>query len=84
MGEILIQNADTVLTMDDHDQVFHHADVLIREGEIAAVGQGLVSAGEILRGEGCVVTPGLVNTHHHLYQNLTRAVPGAQDALLFG
>ncbi|OIQ45947.1 MAG: 8-oxoguanine deaminase [Roseobacter sp. MedPE-SW] len=84
MGEILIQNANTVLTMDDHDQVFHHADVLIREGEIAAVGQGLVSAGEILRGEGCVVTPGLVNTHHHLYQNLTRAVPGAQDALLFG
>ncbi|EAQ43496.1 hydroxydechloroatrazine ethylaminohydrolase [Roseobacter sp. MED193] len=84
MGEILIQNANTVLTMDDHDQVFHHADVLIREGEIAAVGHGLVSTGESLSGEGCVVTPGLVNTHHHLYQNLTRAVPGAQDALLFG
>ena len=84
MGETLIQNANTILTMDDQDQVFHNADVLIREGEIAAVGQGLVSSGEILSGEGCVVTPGLVNTHHHLYQNLTRAVPGAQDALLFG
>ncbi|WP_122076788.1 8-oxoguanine deaminase [Pseudophaeobacter sp. EL27] len=84
MGETLIQNADTILTMDDADQVFQNADLLIRDGKIAAVGQGLVTSGEVLRGEGCVVTPGLVNTHHHLYQNLTRAVPGAQDALLFG
>ncbi|MEP4035984.1 8-oxoguanine deaminase [Pseudophaeobacter sp.] len=84
MGETLIQNADTILTMDDADQVFQNSDLLIRDGKIAAVGQGLVTSGEVLRGEGCVVTPGLVNTHHHLYQNLTRAVPGAQDALLFG
>lgn len=89
MGEILIQNADTILTMDDDERVVHRADVLIRDGEIAAVGQGLATserggAAQVVRGEGCVVTPGLVNTHHHLYQNLTRAVPGAQDALLFG
>lgn len=38
----------------------------------------------MVQAEGCVVTPGLVNTHHHLYQSLTRAVPGAQNALLFG
>ncbi|MFT6459945.1 8-oxoguanine deaminase [Pseudophaeobacter arcticus] len=89
MGETLIQNADTVLTMDDDDRVFHQADVLIRDGVIVAVGQGLAASDrghgvQVLRGEGCIVTPGLVNTHHHLYQNLTRAVPGAQDALLFG
>jgi cytosine/adenosine deaminase-related metal-dependent hydrolase len=89
MGEILIQNAETILTMDDDERVVHRADVLIRDGEIAAVGQGLATseqggAAQVVRGEGCVVTPGLVNTHHHLYQNLTRAVPGAQDALLFG
>ncbi|WP_417713026.1 8-oxoguanine deaminase [Pseudophaeobacter arcticus] len=89
MGETLIQNADTVLTMDDDDRVFHQADVLIRDGVIVAVGQGLAVSdrgygAQVLRGEGCIVTPGLVNTHHHLYQNLTRAVPGAQDALLFG
>jgi cytosine/adenosine deaminase-related metal-dependent hydrolase len=82
--EILIQNADSVLTMDDSRRVLHGADVLIRGGQIAAVGQGLQTTGETVSGRGCVVTPGLVNTHHHLYQNLTRAVPGAQDALLFG
>ena len=38
----------------------------------------------MLDATGCVVTPGLVNTHHHLYQTLTRAVPAGQDALLFG
>ncbi|MEX5563283.1 8-oxoguanine deaminase [Pseudophaeobacter sp. 1A16562] len=84
MQEILIQNATTVITMDDADRVLHDADVLIRGGQIAKVGQGLRTTGQILSGRGCVVTPGLVNTHHHLYQNLTRAVPGAQDALLFG
>jgi len=84
MTEILIQNADTVLTMDDSRRVLHGADVLTRGGVIAAVGQGLKTNGEVVSGRGCVVTPGLVNTHHHLYQNLTRAVPGAQDALLFG
>ncbi|WP_411352523.1 8-oxoguanine deaminase [Leisingera aquaemixtae] len=84
MAEILIQNAGTVLTMDDARRVLHGADVLIRGGEIVAVGQGLQTSGETVSGRGCVVTPGLVNTHHHLYQNLTRAVPGAQDALLFG
>jgi cytosine/adenosine deaminase-related metal-dependent hydrolase len=57
------------------------------DGVIKAVGatadlpQG---ADEIVEARGCVVTPGLVNTHHHLYQNLTRAVSGGQDALLFG
>ena len=84
MQEILIQNATTVITMDDADRVLHDADVLIRGGQIAEVGQGLRTTGQIVSGRGCVVTPGLVNTHHHLYQNLTRAVPGAQDALLFG
>ena len=38
----------------------------------------------VVQAKGCVVTPGLVNTYHHLYQSLTRAVPGAQNALLFG
>lgn len=84
MSEILIQNADHILTMDDARRELRGADVLIRDGVIAAVGVGLTTTGEVIRAAGCVVTPGLVNTHHHLYQTLTRAVPGSQDAMLFG
>lgn len=82
--ETLIRNADHILTMDDQRRELRGADVLIRGGQIARVGQGLQTTGEVVEARGCVVTPGLVNTHHHLYQTLTRAVPGGQDALLFG
>jgi cytosine/adenosine deaminase-related metal-dependent hydrolase len=84
MPEILIRNADVVVTMDATRRELAHADVLIKGGVIAAVGQGLQTTGTIVDAQGCVVTPGLVNTHHHLFQTLTRAVPGGQDALLFG
>ena len=86
MAEVLIRGADTVLTMDAAGTEVTGGDVLIRDGVIAAVGPGLTAApgAMVLDAAGCVVTPGLVNTHHHLYQTLTRAVPGAQDALLFG
>lgn len=84
MAEWLIRNADVVLTMDDNRAEPASADILIRNGVIAAVGHGLATTGDVVEARGCVVTPGLVNTHHHLYQTLTRAVPGGQDALLFG
>lgn len=84
MSDILIRNADVVLTMDDTRRELHGADVRLRDGVVAAVGHGLRTAGQVVEARGCVVTPGLVNTHHHLYQTLTRAVPGGQDALLFG
>ncbi len=84
MTDLLIENAETILTMDDERRELHGAGILIRDGAIAAVGHGLTTTGERLNARNCVVTPGLVNTHHHLYQTLTRAVPGAQDALLFG
>ncbi|WP_170527846.1 8-oxoguanine deaminase [Ruegeria arenilitoris] len=84
MPEILLRNADAILTMDDNRQELAGADLLIRDGQIARIGQGLTTDGEVHDLSGCVVTPGLVNTHHHLYQTLTRAVPAGQDALLFG
>ena len=84
MTEILIRGAESVVTMNETRAEIAGGDVLIRDGVIAAVGPGLSTTGEVVSARGCVVTPGLVNTHHHLYQTLTRAVPGGQDALLFG
>ena len=85
MADILIRKADVVVSMDVARHEIAGGDVLIRGGMVAAVGVGLQAPGaEVVEAAGCVVTPGLVNTHHHLYQTLTRAVPGGQDALLFG
>ena len=84
MAEILIKNASVVVTMDDARRELSGADIRLRDGVIAEIGQDLQSAGEVVLASGCVVTPGLVNTHHHLYQTLTRAVPGGQKALRFG
>jgi cytosine/adenosine deaminase-related metal-dependent hydrolase len=84
MTETLIRGAEVVVTMDGARREIAGGDVLIRTGVIAAVGPGLTTKGRVVEARGCVVTPGLVNTHHHLYQTLTRAVPGGQDALLFG
>lgn len=84
MAEVLIRHADHILTMDDTRRELHGADIRVQGGVITEIGIGLDSTGTVHDARGCVVTPGLVNTHHHLYQTLTRAVPGGQDALLFG
>lgn len=85
-GAVLLRGADTVLTMDDARRELSGHDILLKDGVIAQIGVGLVApeGADVVDVSGCLVTPGLVNTHHHLYQSLTRAVPGGQDALLFG
>ena len=82
----LIRQADSILTMDDERRELTDNDIRISEGQITEIGKNLISKGEknVINAHGCLITPGLVNTHHHLFQTLTRAVPGGQDALLFG
>src|SRR5579883_1457019 len=81
---LLIKNALRVALMDDARTELSDADVLIRGRVIVSVGKGLEEPGaRVLDARGCVVIPGMVNTHHHLCQTLTRAVPAVQDAKLF-
>ena len=87
MKTLLIRDADRVVTMDDERREWTRASVLVRGAAIEAIGpaQSLPrEADEVIDARGHVVLPGLVNTHHHMYQSLTRAVPAAQDAELFG
>lgn len=85
MTTLLIKNAYLV-TMDDHQREIPEGGLFIRDGFIEQVGATSElpqTADEVLDLKRHVVLPGLVNTHHHFYQTLTRAVPAAQDANLF-
>jgi cytosine/adenosine deaminase-related metal-dependent hydrolase len=85
MPTLLIKHA-YIVTMDDHQREFPDGGLFVRDGFIERVGQVSdlpYEADEILDLNGHVLLPGLVNTHHHFYQTLTRVVPSAQDANLF-
>lgn len=83
---LLLRNATLVATMDAGQTEIPDGGVLVRGGRIAAIGASATlpcSADEIIDLSGHVLMPGMINTHHHMYQTLTRAVPGAQDCELF-
>ena len=91
---LLLKNADILCTMQEGGELKDYRDVEIkggglfaRNGIIEAVGESSSLpqiADTIIDMKGHVVIPGMVNTHHHLFQNLTRAVPEAQNSELFG
>ncbi|HJX39338.1 MAG TPA: 8-oxoguanine deaminase [Anaerolineae bacterium] len=86
MTTLLLRNAAVVVTMDENRREIEDGGVFIRGHLIEAVGRTAElpsSADQVLDLRGKVVLPGLVNTHHHLYQTLTRCLPAAQDAPLF-
>ncbi|MGA0569765.1 8-oxoguanine deaminase [Variovorax sp. VNK109] len=86
MKTLLIRNARCIATMDDASTEWRDASVFIRGHIIEAIGPATdlpQTADEVIDAHGHLVTPGLVNTHHHMYQSLTRAIPGVQDAELF-
>lgn len=86
MSSLLVKNAAVLVTMDDAESEIADGAVYAEDGWITQVGSTAdlpSTADEVVDAHGCVVMPGLINTHHHLYQTLTRAVPAAQNAGLF-
>lgn len=86
MSTLLVKNALVLVTMDHDDREIQNGGLFVRDGFIEAVGVAEElpqTADEVIDLSGHVVLPGLINTHHHFYQTLTRAIPAAQDANLF-
>ncbi|MDO5290001.1 MAG: 8-oxoguanine deaminase [Pseudomonadota bacterium] len=84
---LLIRHARCIATMDDAGTELENASILVRGPLIEAIGPASdlpAEADEVIDARHHLVVPGLVNTHHHMYQSLTRAIPGVQDAELFG
>ena len=87
MTTLLIRNAHTIATQNDAGDELHNASILLQDGLIASIGHAHElpdTADEVIDPPGHLVVPGLVNTPHHMYQSLTRAVPAVQNAELFG
>jgi cytosine/adenosine deaminase-related metal-dependent hydrolase len=87
MAALLIKNAELLVTMDDDRRRIPGGSVYVRDNAIEQVGPAdelSATADTVIDAQGMIVLPGLVNCHHHLYQTLTRAVPAAQNAPLFG
>ena len=84
--ELLIDGAEHVATLDAEDREIAGGWIALDQGLVAAVGgpgDERPEAARVLRAEGCLVTPGLINTHHHIYQNLTRAHRPSVNTSLF-
>jgi 8-oxoguanine deaminase len=84
---LLVKHADLLVMMDDDARSISDGGLFVRDNVIEQVGPTAelpADANCVIDARGMIVLPGLVNCHHHLYQTLTRAVPAAQDATLFG
>lgn len=85
MKSLLIKNARNIITMDNERKTFPGGSIYIEGQEIKAIGVNIPyeTADTVIDARGKIIYPGLINTHHHLYQTFTRNIPMAQDCELF-
>jgi cytosine/adenosine deaminase-related metal-dependent hydrolase len=85
-ADLLVRGAELVATVDDARREINGGWVAVTDGLVSAVGgsgDAMPTAANVLDARGCLVTPGLINTHHHMYQNLTRSFRPAVNGTLF-
>ena len=86
MTTLLIHNAHTIATLNDAGEELRNASIFVRDNRIEAIGKAdslPQTADQVINAENHVVIPGMVNTHHHMCQSLTRAIPAVQNVELF-
>lgn len=86
MTTLLIHNAHTIATLNDAGDELRNASIYVRDNRIEAIGPAAElpqTADKVINAQHHVVIPGMVNTHHHMCQSLTRAIPAVQNAELF-
>ena len=84
MSTLLIRNIRTLVSCDDHDTVYENVDLYAEDGSIRAIGNDLPQQAEkTIDASHMLCYPGLVNTHHHLYQIFSRNLPEVQNMELF-
>ena len=84
MSTLLLKNIHTLVTCDDRDQILHGVDLYCEDGLIRSIGPALPhTADKVVDARHCWCYPGLVNTHHHLYQVFSRNLPQVQNLELF-
>lgn len=83
MSSLLVKNVKHLVTCDDGDRVLEGMNVLVRDGVIARISKEKMTADDVIDASNMVMYPGLINTHHHLYQTFSRNLPQVQNMELF-
>ena len=84
MQRLLIRNISKLVSCDESDTVYENVDLYAEDGVIRAIGPKLEKpAEEVLDASHMLCYPGLINTHHHLYQQFSRNLPQVQNMELF-
>jgi cytosine/adenosine deaminase-related metal-dependent hydrolase len=83
MATLLVKNIKYLVSCDDENRVFQDVHLFVKDGVIVSIGKEVQDADEVIDAKDMVLYPGLINTHHHLYQTFSRNLPEVQNMELF-